>query len=281
MIAEFILDLLCIISRIAGNDPVNQCAGEDAAVVNPCSERIAEFPEVDILHDAFLQLDAVVVDQFDRQHDQTLFRITAECFETGKKELCQFGREGDVQLLFELVIRIVYDACFRCVGNDEAQGGNLRDIDVFLIITERGNNIFDRSDLSCFNIRFALYAAAKLKGILAILLLEHCVHITERNRADQYDASVKQTLFVCDVDHIVDKRTKEVSFTKLCDLDRTICRFCQFLVDLLHTFSSFLSAFSFLFQLPRRRVLSSSLILHFRMRFGASLFFPSIRSIRI
>ena len=44
---------------------------------------------------------------------------------------------------FESIFCVEDDTGFRCVGNDEAQGVDLCDIDVFFIITERGNDVLD------------------------------------------------------------------------------------------------------------------------------------------
>ncbi len=153
-----------------------------------------------------MQFNAVVIDQFDRQHDQSLVHIALKCFKASQQELCQLAREGNIQLIFKLIFIMVDNACFRCIGYNKAQRIDLSYIDVIFIIDKRTYDILNRCDLTCFLIWFAIDSSSELKSILAILFLK----VVYRSKGDwlyQDNTSVEQTFFVCQIDLIVHKRS--------------------------------------------------------------------------
>ena len=217
LVAHALAQLGGIIARITRDDAVHQRAVHAAGGLEPFRETFSQFPQVDVLADAFLQVLAVFEDQLAREEDHALGRIALEELVPMVQELGQFAGIGRSGGILELAGRIEGDTRLGGVGDDETHLRLLGQLHISLEISIGIDTPADNIDQVHAVHRLAVQESLEVQMIQAVLLVQHVDHTTV-DGLDHYDGSVKVRLLVGFPDNPLDESPQEVAFAELDDL---------------------------------------------------------------
>ena len=220
LIAQLLPNCLILAARIAGHDTVNKRGGEHARRLQPLLELLAQRPLLRQRLDALFQHDAVVVNQLDRQDDESLVLRIAECFGALEEELRQLAGVGFGRAEGELIRLVQHDAGFGRVADDEAQRRQLGVIGVVRIVRIRIHGVGHGRDHARLLHRLTVHQTAQHDRVAVILFLERREQRTHLNRLHQRDRAVEVALLVGNINHVIHKGAQEVAFPELQHLDR-------------------------------------------------------------
>ena len=203
------------VADAAGNDAVDQRAAEGAVLVDVLLEAVLQAPLLDVLVDTLQQFLAVVVDQLAGQHDDALLA----CLIAVIQHLGQLAGEAGCGNVLQLAGGVVDDAGLSGVGDDDLEvvaGGNGHHLVkiLFLIRVQAAGHAGDHAlviDL------FAVFAAAQIQGVEALLLVDHLGQ-AGGDGLDQHALAVPVSLLVGQVEPVVNESAQEVALTELQDL---------------------------------------------------------------
>ena len=206
-----------IVARITRDDAVHQRAIYAAGGLEPFRETFSQFPQVDVLADAFLQVLAVFENQLAREEDHALGRIALEELVPMVQELGQFAGIGGRGGILELAGRIEGDTRLGGVGDDET---HLRLFGQFHISLEISIGIdTPADDINQVHAvhRLSVQETLKVQVIQAVLLVQHVDHTTV-DGLDHDDGGIEVRLLVGFPDDPLDESPQEVAFAELDDL---------------------------------------------------------------
>lgn len=111
---------LChLITRIAGNNAVNQRRTESVSIIQPRNECCRQRPLLCIAQHQFTQGIAVVVDEFARNDNPAFIRCPVKVGKALEQQTRQFGRIADSWRIVKLIPRVIADARLRGIGEDK------------------------------------------------------------------------------------------------------------------------------------------------------------------
>src|SRR5690606_1114458 len=137
-IAKLRADRFCFCARVACNDAVDESAGKKARVANPMSELFRKFPSFDEFFYEEPQLLAVAFDEFARQHDDSLVRISIEMPVPSVQPLRQFSGERGARPSLQRIAGIKRDTSFGGVRDDKAKVWPLGRFNPLIVVPEIG-----------------------------------------------------------------------------------------------------------------------------------------------
>ena len=135
------------------------------------------------------------------------------------QEFGQFSRESLGRIQFKSVGGIVHNSCLGSVGNHKPQGIDFSQTHIFFIFVDGIYGVCNTCHHSVYNLSLTVYVSAERYGILTVLLME-VIQISEFNRLNQNNISVKLPLFVGNINHVIHKSPEEISLSELNYLNR-------------------------------------------------------------
>ena len=217
LVAQFFADGIRRCPGITGNDPVHQCAAEGVGVFDVVDIIRTERPFRGILDHVLFEGDPVLVNEFAGEEDQP----REAGFEPFVKERGHFGGEGGLGDARGVGFRLVFDPGFRGVGEAETQVGAAEGFHGFLPFRVSIQTALDRFDHAGIFHQFAVCDPTEDQGVKTVLRIDH-VRKPFFQRLNDLDRSVEPDFPVHFIDHPINKRAEEVTFTELNDFHRHV-----------------------------------------------------------
>ena len=134
MIAQTGFQLCHLITRIAGNNAVNQRRAEGVSIIQPGNECRRKRPRLCVAQHQFTQGIAVVVDEFARNDDPAFIRCPVKVGKAFEQQTRQFGRIADRWRIVKLIARVIADARLRGIGEDKSHVRVMGELQKFIVL---------------------------------------------------------------------------------------------------------------------------------------------------
>ena len=134
MIAQPGFQLCHLITRIAGNNAVNQRRTESVSIIQPRNECRRQRPLLCIAQHQFTQGIAVVVDEFARNDNPAFIRSPVKVGKAFEQQTRQFGRIAGSRRIVILIARMIADARFRGIGEDKPHVRVMGELQKFIVL---------------------------------------------------------------------------------------------------------------------------------------------------
>ena len=211
------------VADAAGDDAVHQGGAEGVGVVHPVDEGRLQAPVGGVVVAALLQLLAVVVDQLAGEDDQALVGCAVKSLVALVQHAGQLGGEAGGRHLVERAVALgVGDAGLGGVGGDDLQvgaGGQGQHLGP-LALAVGAHAVGHAGDHPLGVHLLALFAAAQVEGVQALLLVDPVGHLGEvADGLHQADLAVPAGLLVGNVKEVVHEGPQEVALAELHHLD--------------------------------------------------------------
>ena len=134
MIPQTRFQLCHLITRIAGNNAVNQSRTEGVSMIQPRNECRRQRPLLCIAQHQFTQGIAVVVDEFARNDNPAFIRCPVKVGKTLEQQTRQFGRIADRWRIVKLIARMIADPRLRGIGEDKPHVRVMGELQKFIVL---------------------------------------------------------------------------------------------------------------------------------------------------
>ena len=134
MIAQPGFQLCHLITRIAGNNAVNQRRTESVSIIQPRNECRRQRPLLCIAQHQFTQGIAVVVDEFARNDNPAFIRCPVKVGKALEQQTRQFGRIADSWRIVKLIPRVIADPRLRGIGEDKPHVRVMGELQKFIVL---------------------------------------------------------------------------------------------------------------------------------------------------
>ena len=134
MIAQTGFQLCHLITRIAGNNAVNQRRTEGVSIIQPRNECRRQRPLLCIAQHQFTKGIAVVVDEFARNDNPAFIRSPVKVGKAFEQQTRQFGRIADSWRIVKLIARVIADPRLRGIGEDKPHLRVMGEFQEFIVL---------------------------------------------------------------------------------------------------------------------------------------------------
>ena len=214
LISEFRADFFRFRARIPGDNAVDERVDEQTAFFEPFGESLRKIPFGSILQHILLKSDAIFVDKFAGDEDDTFLRRSVKCLPALEHQTCELCRIRVLAGSRSVGFGLVLDSCLGGVGENEAEIRIASSLHSCIPAFIRIQTSLDGFDDFAFFDDFPIGNSAEDEGIESVLRIDE-IRETFRERLHELHESVEFPLFVHFVDHPVDERTEEISFAEL------------------------------------------------------------------
>ena len=228
-ILQLFLDSCDVFARESRNDSVYEGCIDSASLFEPSLEVVTEFPEFDVLIDSLFELMSIEEDEFAREDYKSFREVSAEGLVAAIEELRELSRIGRCWCVFEFAGWVEIDACFCCVGDDEADVRSVCERHEFFVLGVRIESSADDVNHRQAVDSLAFFKSLQVNMIEVILSVEHVNH-SSVDWLNDNDAAVEVCLLVHVPDYPVNECAEEVAFSELDDSLGTNCFSCSFFV---------------------------------------------------
>ena len=205
------------IPRITRDNAVHERRVYAAGLLEPGAEVRAQVPQVDVLADAFLQVLAVLEDQFARENDEALRLVTLEVLPAMVQELGKLTGIRRGRSVVQLAGGIEGDARLGRIGDDETHLRLFGELQIALEILIGAQAPADDVDQVDAVHGLAVLESLEIQVIQAVLFVKPADHAL-LDGLHHDDGAVEIGFLVGLPDDPLDECAEEVPFAELDDL---------------------------------------------------------------
>ena len=196
VIAKLSFQRCHFVTRITGNDTVNQRRAEAIGVIQPLDKRLRQRPLLRIAQHQFAECFTVVVDKLARNDNPAFVRCAVKVAKALKQQSRQFRRIAYRRGIVELVSGVIADTGFRGVRKDKTHIGVVGQRQKRIILIVDADFTVNGADKTRIAYRLTLLIQTPNDGGVQTLLGAERWREIALDRANNHHAGIKIGMLV-------------------------------------------------------------------------------------